>query len=115
MRNCGSAVPFVCAFLRRGRSVTELSGESYTEVDAQCDKLVTAVDRGITEMKQPGTSCAISDQKPGRVAMLAHKNNALAPFSNTPAAIPPLFLYDTPLFLTFIRSFVQIGSGLGKS
>jgi len=80
---------------------------------------VTAVDRGdeylFTEMKQPGTSCAISDQKPGRVAMLAHKNNALAPFSNTPGAIPPLFLYDTPLFLTFIRSFVQIGSGLGKS
>jgi len=63
VRNCGSAVPFVCAFLRRGRSVTELSGESYAEVDAQCDKLVTAVDRGITKMKQPGTSCAISDQK----------------------------------------------------
>ena len=58
---CGTADMLSHSFAR----FSELSGESYTEVDAQCDKLVTAVDRGITEMKQPGTSCAISDQKAG--------------------------------------------------
>ena len=44
------------------------------------------------------------------------KNTIFVPFGVTPEAISSIFLCDTPpSFLTYILSFVQIGSGLEES